>query len=52
MNFIYSIVTITKNILLSLSLFANEHVEETNDELLIPSDLDLDEFSLSTQKNS
>jgi hypothetical protein len=51
MNIIYGFVTVTKNILLCVSLFANEHIEEREDELQIPTDLNLDEFSLTTQKN-
>ena len=51
MNSIYGMVTITKNILLCLALLANEQIEEKNDALQIPSDLDLDEFSLTTQKS-
>jgi hypothetical protein len=52
MNFIYGIVTVTKNILLCLSLFANEHLENENETLNIPSEIDLDEFSLTNLKNS
>ena len=52
MNIIYGMVTVVKNILLCLSLFANENVEQSDEELHIPSDLNLDEFSLTTQKNS
>jgi hypothetical protein len=51
MNFIYGIVTVTKNILLGISMFVTDNVDETNDSLQIPTDLDLDEFSLTTQKN-
>jgi len=51
MNSIYGIVTITKNILLCLSLFATENIEKADDELHIPNDLDLDEFSLTNLKN-
>ena len=52
MNVIYFFVTVTKNILLCVSLFVNEHMEEKEDVLQIPSDLNLDEISLMTQKNS
>ena len=52
MNFIYGLVTVTKNILLGISMFVKENIEETNELLQIPTDLDLDEFSLTTQKNS
>ena len=52
MNSIYGIVLVTKNILLCLSLFANENIEETNDELHLPSGIDLDEFSLINLKKS
>jgi hypothetical protein len=51
MNTIYGLVTVTKNILLCISLFSNESPEEIEDELTIPSDLNLDEFSLTTTKN-
>lgn len=50
--YIYSFVTITKNILLCLSLLATENVEQTNDELHIPNHMDLDEFSLTNLKKS
>ena len=52
MNIIYGLVTVIKNILLCLSLFANENVEQSDEELHIPSNLNLDDFSLTTQKNS
>lgn len=52
MNIIYGFVTVAKNILLCLSLFATENIEQSDEELHIPSDLNLDEFSLTTQKNS
>jgi hypothetical protein len=51
MNIIYGLVTLTKNVLLCVSLFVNEHPEEEEDILQIPSDINLDEFSLTTQKN-
>lgn len=51
MNSIYGIVTIAKNVLLCLSLFANENIEESSDELHLPSEIDLDEFSLINLKN-
>jgi hypothetical protein len=50
MNMIYGIVTITKNILLCLSLFATENIEQSDDELHIPTEIDLDEFSLTNFK--
>lgn len=52
MNTIYGLVTVTKNVLLCISLFSNENLEEIEEELQIPSDLDLDEFSLTMHKNS
>jgi len=52
MKIIYSFVTISKNVLLSLALFANEPNEENNNELQIPTDLNLDEFSLTNLKKS
>lgn len=50
--YIYSFVTITKNILLCLSLFATENKEQANDELQIPTHMDLDEFSINNLKKS
>lgn len=50
--YIYSFVTITKNILLCLALFATENKEQTSDELHIPNHMDLDEFSLTNLKKS
>ncbi len=50
--YIYSFVTITKNILLCLALFATENKEQTSDELHIPNHMDLDEFSLTNLKQS
>ncbi|MEO7446017.1 MAG: hypothetical protein ABIT96_00045 [Ferruginibacter sp.] len=44
---IYGLVTITKNIILSLALLASEYIEEENEELHIPKDLQLDEFTLN-----
>ena len=53
MNTIYGVVTITKNILLCLSLLASESVDQQiSDELHIPTEVDLGEFSLTTLKNS
>lgn len=53
MKYIYSIVTITKNIILSLALFGHEPNEAENnpDTLELPSNLNLDEFSLTNLKN-
>lgn len=44
MKIIYSLVTITKNILLSFSFFATEFIEGNEDSLNLPSELDLDSF--------
>ena len=53
MNTIYGVVTITKNILLCLSLLASESIDQQiSDELHIPTEVDLGEFSLTTLKNS
>ena len=52
LTYIYSFVTITKNILLCLSLFATENKEQPSDELHIPNHMDLDEFSLTNLKKS
>lgn len=50
--FIYAFVTIAKNIILCLALFATENKEHTGDELHIPNHMDLDEFSLTNLKKS
>lgn len=50
MRIIYSLVTITKNVILSLALFANEPQELIEEELQIPKDLQLDEFTLNPTK--
>jgi hypothetical protein len=50
LNIIYSFVTITKNIILSLSLLVNEPIEINDDELHIPTDINLDEFTLTNSK--
>ncbi len=50
LNIIYSFVTITKNIILSLSLFVNEPNEVEDDELQIPTNINLDEFTLTNPK--
>lgn len=52
MKFIYSFITISKNIILCLALLGNEHVERTDDNLNIPTDVNLDEFSLTNYKNN
>lgn len=51
MNFIYGLVTVSKNILLSIAMFVKENAEDIDDSLHIPTDLNLDEFSLTTHKN-
>ena len=43
MKIVYSIVTITKDILLCVAWMANEQVESPADELLIPKDVNLDD---------
>lgn len=45
MKTLYSFVTITKNIFLSVALFASEISEGKNDNIEIPDYLDLDDFS-------
>lgn len=45
MAVIYSLVTISKNILLSLAFLGNEIVENQEEEFRIPSNIDLDSFS-------
>ena len=52
MNMIYSLVTITKNILLCLAVLATENLEQKEDVLDIPNHMDLDEFSPTNLKNS
>ncbi len=50
---VFSIVTITKNILLSLSLFGNEPAGDTDeDQFHIPNDINLDEFNVNQFKNT
>ncbi|MEJ7611683.1 MAG: hypothetical protein WKF88_10940 [Ferruginibacter sp.] len=43
MKIIYTVVTITKDIILSLAWLANESIETQEDELHIPDDLHLDD---------
>jgi len=45
MGIIYSLVTISKNIILSSAFFANEVPENQEEEFSIPANLDLDDFS-------
>lgn len=53
MKLIYGLVTLSKNIILSLSLFANEQDENMVEEKLhIPDNINLDEISLTNFKNS
>ena len=52
MNSIYGFVTILKNIILCLALFASENTEEQEDNILrIPNEIELDEFSLTDFKS-
>jgi hypothetical protein len=51
MKSIYALVVITKNILLCISLFSSENAEKDESPLQIPTDLDLDELSLTKPKN-
>lgn len=53
MKYIYSIVTISKNIILALALFGTEpdNADNNPDTLDLPSNLNLDEFSLTNLKN-
>ena len=51
MKTLYSFVTITKNIFLSVALFASEINEGKNDNIEIPDYLDLDDFSFTKQAN-
>jgi hypothetical protein len=50
MKNIYFFVTISKNILLSVAFFANENPEKTNDEIRLPNELYLDDFTLTNLK--
>lgn len=52
LKIIYSFVTITKNIFLSLAFFANEIKENSGEEIEFPNDIDLDEISLTNLKKS
>ena len=47
MKIVYSFVTVTKNIFLSLALFASENNPAEQEELSIPNNLGLDEFTLN-----
>lgn len=49
--FIYAIVTIAKNLILCLALFANEPIEQNDEILNIPSDINLDDFTPTNPKN-
>jgi hypothetical protein len=51
MRIVYSIVTISKNILLSLAFLANEQVESTEDSFNIPNELNLDSFNPKNNLN-
>ncbi len=51
MRTIYSLVTITKNIILCVAFFATEKIETQEDILHIPSELDLDSFNPKTTLN-
>jgi hypothetical protein len=48
---IYGVVTITKDLLLCIALFANEPIEQNDEILNIPSDIDLDDFAPTNPKN-
>ena len=48
---IYGIVTIAKNIILCFALLANEPVEQNEQSLQIPTDINLDDFTLTNPKN-
>ncbi len=52
MRGIYSFVTITKNIFLSLAFLANEYIEGEDENLTLPDNLGLDEFSLTNINKS
>ena len=53
MKLIYGLVTLSKNIILSLALFANEQDESAVEEKLnLPDNINLDEISLTNFKNS
>ena len=52
MKIIYSFITISKNVILCLALLGNEHVESKDEILNIPTDVNLDEFSLTNYKNN
>lgn len=49
---IYSVVTISKNLLFCFAFFTNETTELTNNELQIPSELSLDDITLTNLKKS
>ncbi len=50
MKFIYSFITLSKNIIISLAFFGNEQIESPDEILNIPTDVNLDEFSVTNYK--
>lgn len=52
LKIIYSVVTIVKNILLCIALFAIDKIEANSKQLSIPDDMRLDDFSFTNLKNS
>ncbi|MEO7046766.1 MAG: hypothetical protein ABI091_15790 [Ferruginibacter sp.] len=51
LQIIYGIVTISKNVILCLALFANEPIEQNDEILNIPSEMNLDDFTPTNPKN-
>jgi hypothetical protein len=53
LRIVYGIITFTKNIILALALFGSEpdNADNNPDTLDLPSNLNLDEFSLTNLKN-
>ncbi len=49
---IYFFVTISKNLLICFSFLANENTEDPNNELQLPVELQLDDFTLTNLKKS
>lgn len=52
MKIVYSFVTIIKNILLCLALFAHENEGKTKDSFQLPEELKLDDLTFTNSKNS
>jgi hypothetical protein len=52
MKNIYSLVTIAKNVLVCSSFFVNEFVDKNDNSMLLPTELELDDFTLTNLKKN